>query len=112
MASPCQGRQRRIGRFGGLPAGEPISDPSLEPVHKCTAGGLQNVAPRNDATPAQVAMAWLLRRPGVVVIPKAARGTHVDANRAALDLQLTADDLTELDAAFPPPVAATPLEMR
>jgi len=59
-----------------------------------------------------VALAWLLQRPDVMVIPKAARGAHVDENRAAMDLQLTADDLTELDAAFPPPVAATPLEMR
>ena len=83
----------------------------LQPVHDRAAHILQTVAARYEATPAQVALAWLLQRPGVMVIPKAASGAHVGENRAALDLHLNAEDLAELDAEFPPPVDATPLEM-
>ena len=64
---------------------------------------LRAVAARHGATPAQVAIAWTLRAPGVVSIPKAADPEHVRQNAAARDLALTAADLAELDAAFPPP---------
>lgn len=84
----------------------------LEPVRERTGHALRNVAARYEATPAQVALAWLLQPPGVMVIPKAARSSHLHENRAALDLQLNADDLAELDAAFPVPAGATPLAMR
>lgn len=69
------------------------------------------VAGRHGATPAQVALAWLLRQDGVIAIPKAARPEHVRDNRGALDLVLTPGDLGELDRAFPPPERARPLEM-
>jgi diketogulonate reductase-like aldo/keto reductase len=74
---------------------------------------VKNVAARHTATAAQVALAWLLRQEGVVVIPKAARRTHVRENRQALEIAraLTAADLEELDAAFPPPRRKIPLEM-
>jgi diketogulonate reductase-like aldo/keto reductase len=72
---------------------------------------LRNVAARHDATPAQVALAWVLRQDGVIAIPKAATPAHVRENRAALDIRLTEQDLAALDAAFPPPTAAVPLEM-
>ncbi len=61
------------------------------------------VAARHGAAPAQVAIAWTLRAPGVVSIPKAALAEHVRQNAAARELRLTAQDLSELDAAFPPP---------
>jgi diketogulonate reductase-like aldo/keto reductase len=73
---------------------------------------LVEVARRHGATPAQVALAWLLHQEGVVVIPKAVRPEHVRANRAALDLRLDADDLARLDAGFPPPRSRRPLAMR
>jgi diketogulonate reductase-like aldo/keto reductase len=75
---------------------------------------LGEVARRHDVTPAQVALAWLLRQNGVVTIPKAVQPAHVRANRAALDLapQLTPDDLALLDAGFPPPNRRRPLAMR
>jgi diketogulonate reductase-like aldo/keto reductase len=73
---------------------------------------LKSVASRHGATPAQVALAWLLRQGGVVVIPKASHAAHVRENRAALDLTLTDEDLTELDRAFPPPRRKMPLGMR
>jgi diketogulonate reductase-like aldo/keto reductase len=65
--------------------------------------GLKAVADRHGCSPLQVALAWVLRRPDVIAIPKAARVEHVRDNRRALDLVLSAVDLAELDAAFPPP---------
>lgn len=73
--------------------------------------GIQEIADRHGVTPAQVALAWVLRQDGVIAIPKASTQSHVQANRAALDLQLTAHDLAELDQLFPPPDEAEPLEM-
>ena len=69
------------------------------------------VAARHAASPARVALAWLLRQPDVVVIPKTSSEAHVRDNHAALELRLTAADLAELDRAFPPPRRAAPLEM-
>src|SRR5712691_11725965 len=71
--------------------------------------GLVEIARRRGATPAQVALAWLLRREGTIVIPKASRPEHVRENRAALDLELTAEDLAALDRAFPPPTGKSSL---
>lgn len=72
---------------------------------------LRSVADRHKATPAQIALAWLLRHDHVVAIPKAGTPGHVRENRAALDLELTQDDLREIDAAFPPPHRKTSLAM-
>jgi len=69
------------------------------------------LAKRHGATPARVALAWLLQR-DVVAIPKASSPDHVRENRAALDLKLTKRDLMELDEAFPPPQEKIPLEMK
>jgi diketogulonate reductase-like aldo/keto reductase len=72
---------------------------------------LQRVARAHGATAAQVALAWVLRRPGVIAIQKAGRVAHVEENRRALDLHLTPEDLAALDRAFPPPRGPQPLEM-
>lgn len=72
---------------------------------------LSAVAHRHGATPAQVALAWLLGQEGVIVIPKAATLEHVRENRAATGLRLTSADLAELDRAVPPPKKKKPLEM-
>jgi diketogulonate reductase-like aldo/keto reductase len=72
---------------------------------------LSAVAARHGATTAQIALAWLLRQNGIIAIPKAAAEAHVRANRAAADIKLTTSDLSEIDAAFPPPVRKTPLAM-
>jgi len=72
---------------------------------------LREVAARHDATPAQVALAWLTRLPGVIAIPKAGTRAHVEEDLAALDLKLTRDDLASLDRAFPPPKKPQPLDM-
>jgi len=72
---------------------------------------LRHVAARHNATPAQVALAWVLRQDGVVAIPKAANIAHVREDYAALELHLTGEDLTALDRAFPAPTEAMPLAM-
>ena len=72
---------------------------------------LRAVARRIGATPAQVALAWVLRQDGVVAIPKAATLSHVRENRAAQDVRLGKEDLAALDRAFSPPSSPTPLEM-
>jgi diketogulonate reductase-like aldo/keto reductase len=72
---------------------------------------LADIARRQHATPAQVALAWLLRQRGVIVIPKAAHLEHVRDNRAALGVVLTEEDLAALDRAFPPPKGKNSLGM-
>jgi diketogulonate reductase-like aldo/keto reductase len=69
------------------------------------------IAERHNATKAQIALAWTLRHPSVISIPKAASLEHVRENRAALDIELTQADLAELDAAFPPPRRRRPLDI-
>jgi diketogulonate reductase-like aldo/keto reductase len=74
--------------------------------------GLASVAARHDgATPAQVALAWLLKRDGMIVIPKAGNKEHVRENFGALSLELTEQDLADLGKAFPPPKGRTALGM-
>lgn len=75
------------------------------------SAALKAVARRAGATPAQVALAWLLRADDVVAIPKASSIEHVRENRAAADLSLDDADLEALDRAFPRPARARPLEM-
>jgi diketogulonate reductase-like aldo/keto reductase len=73
---------------------------------------LRALAKKAGATPAQVALAWLVRQPGVMAIPKAVSEAHLRENLAASALTLTAGDLAQLDAAFPPPKRSVPLAMR
>jgi diketogulonate reductase-like aldo/keto reductase len=96
----CRQRQISIMAYSPLEQGRMLGD-----------RGLQQVAQRHNATPAQVALAWLLRQDGMIVIPKATRLEHVRENRGALDLKLTDEDLAALDRAFPPPKGKTPLGM-
>jgi diketogulonate reductase-like aldo/keto reductase len=72
---------------------------------------LKEVASRHEATTAQVALAWLLGKPATIVIPKATNVVHLRENFAALDLELTDDDVAVLDRAFPPPEKKYALEM-
>jgi len=72
---------------------------------------LRQVASRHNATPAQIALAWVIRQEGMTAIPRASSPEHVRENARALDIQLTARDLEELDRAFPPPSKKRSLEM-
>lgn len=107
---------RRGIEFDLLPWQEKRNIPVMaySPVEQGDLAGhprLQGVAARHGASPAQVALAWALRRPDVIAIPKAGTTGHVRENFAALELKLTAQDLAELDQAFPAPTGKRPLEM-
>jgi diketogulonate reductase-like aldo/keto reductase len=75
------------------------------------APALKAVAAKHGCDPGAIALAFLLRSPGVVAIPKASQMAHVAANVRALEIALDDDDLAALDAAFPPPRRASPLAM-
>ncbi|SDA87011.1 aldo/keto reductase [Mesorhizobium qingshengii] len=72
---------------------------------------LDAVAARHNATPAQIALAWVMHQDGVIAIPKASSQEHVRQNVAALDIRLTQQDIADLDRAFPPPTRKRGLEM-
>ena len=72
---------------------------------------LKQVAGRHGVTAAQIALAWTLRKPGIVTIPKAADPDHVRQNAEAARLTLSPADLAELDTAFPPPKRKRALSM-
>jgi diketogulonate reductase-like aldo/keto reductase len=86
----------------------PVEEGLLAHPHRV----LKSVAERHDATPVQIALAWVIREDGVIAIPKAADPKHVRENRGAADIKLTKRDLEELDESFPPPDGKKPLEMR
>jgi aryl-alcohol dehydrogenase-like predicted oxidoreductase len=63
---------------------------------------VRDIAAGHDATPGQVALAWLMARgDDIVPIPGTKRRTYLEDNVGALDVTLTADDLARLDALSP-----------
>jgi diketogulonate reductase-like aldo/keto reductase len=68
-----------------------------------TKGGrvLQEIAAAHDATPRQVALRFLVRRPSLFTIPKASNPEHAAENAGAGDLRLTPAELAWIDEAFP-----------
>ena len=72
---------------------------------------LREIAELHHATPAQIALAWVLRRDDLCAIPRASRLEHTNENRAAADIQLDQADLSQLDQEFPRPERVRPLEM-
>jgi diketogulonate reductase-like aldo/keto reductase len=96
-------------RMRGLPvmAYSPLDEGKLAKNRK-----LKPIAERHKASPAQVALSWLLGQEGLVVFPKASNPVHVRENRAALDLRLTDEDLKDLDQAFRPPRKKVKLQSR
>jgi diketogulonate reductase-like aldo/keto reductase len=96
----CRRRRIPIMAYSPIEQGRLLDHPTVS-----------GVAAKHGVTPAQVALAWVLRRPDVVAIPKAGTPEHVRANRAALALMLDEDDLANLDEAFPPPASRQSLEV-
>jgi diketogulonate reductase-like aldo/keto reductase len=90
----------------------PLESNALEQRAMLDNRSLQTVARRHSATPAQIALAWVLRQDGVIAIPKAANPDHIRQNRAAADIVLTKEDLAELDQGYPLPRRHSPLAMR
>jgi diketogulonate reductase-like aldo/keto reductase len=96
----CAGRGIEVMAYSPLDEGTLVAHPAVAAV-----------AGRIGATPAQVALAWVLRDPRVAAIPKASTREHVRANAAARDLKLDDEALAALDRAFPPPKRKQPLEI-
>jgi diketogulonate reductase-like aldo/keto reductase len=74
-------------------------------------GAVAEIAAQRGVTRWQVALAWVLRRPGTIAIPKASSQEHLRANHAAQALALSEAELARLDAQFAPPRRQQPLEM-
>ena len=96
----CREHQVAIMAYTPLGIGGMLANPALA-----------EIARRRGATPAQIALASLLRQERTIVIPKASRPAHVRENRGALDVRLTKEDLTALNRAFPPPKGKSSLGM-
>jgi len=100
LAPWCRERQVAMMAYTPLGTGGMLGNPAL-----------REIARQRGATPAQIALAWLLRQDGTIVIPKASRPEHVRENRGALDVRLTEQDLSAIDRAFPPPKGKSRLGM-
>jgi len=72
---------------------------------------LKKVADRHGVTPAAIAIAWSMRLPNVISIPKTSSIERLRENTRALDVVFDASDLAVLDEAFPPPRGKAPLAM-
>jgi len=72
---------------------------------------LARIAASIGATPAQLAIAWLLAQHDVIAIPQSSNVAHVSECRRAAALRLSHETVAAIDAAFPPPTSATPLAM-
>jgi diketogulonate reductase-like aldo/keto reductase len=81
----------------------------IEQGHVLRYVALKKIAARLGATPAQVALAWVLHQDGVCAIPQSGKPEHVRENRGALDVRLTLQDLADLDRTFAPPDGKQPL---
>jgi diketogulonate reductase-like aldo/keto reductase len=72
---------------------------------------LKRIAKRHDATASQVALAWVLRQPGVIAIPKASKQKHVRDNARSIEIKVTNEDFAEIEREFPPPKSKKSLPM-
>lgn len=96
----CQKKGIPVMAYSPVEQGRLLQNPSL-----------QALAQERSLSAAQLAIAWLLHQQNVVVIPKSSRIEHVEQNRAALQLQLSVEELARLDEVFPPPTKPVRLEM-
>lgn len=83
----------------------------LEQARLLRSSELQRFAEANGMTPAQAALRWLLAQEDVIVIPKTTKRDRLDEDIAALDADLTPEQLAELDRLFPPPTRRAPLDV-
>ena len=72
---------------------------------------LKKIAKHHDATTSQIALAWVLRQPQVIAIPKASKEKHVRDNARSIEIKLTNEDLADLDREFSPPKSRKSLPM-
>jgi diketogulonate reductase-like aldo/keto reductase len=96
----CEQRKIPVMAYSPLEQGRLLGDAEL-----------LRIAAQYSATPAQIALRWVLRHEHVIAIPKASSPRHVKEDRTALDIPMTPDDFAALDRVFPPPTHKVPLEM-
>jgi diketogulonate reductase-like aldo/keto reductase len=96
----CQQREIAIMAYSPIEQGRLVRNDTLIQISKAY-----------QATPAQVALRFLLEREGVIAIPKSANPDRVTENAAAAELEISDEDWAALDAAFPPPTEKRPLAM-
>ena len=72
---------------------------------------LKQIAQQKGISVAQVLLAWVIRQQGVLAIPKASSVAHVQQNAAALSINLTDEELSIIDRAFPAPQSKTALDV-
>ncbi|WP_276308742.1 aldo/keto reductase [Pantoea endophytica] len=72
---------------------------------------LKQIAQQKGISVAQVLLAWVIRQQGVLAIPKASSVSHVQQNAAALSINLTNEELSIIDRAFPAPQSKTALDV-
>ena len=72
---------------------------------------LNQIGMRHNISAHQVALAWVLQRDNVIAIPKAADKDHIAQNLVAAEIEITYEEMKQLNIAFPPPRNAVPLEM-
>lgn len=83
----------------------------IEQAQLLASTKLQVLAREIGVTTAQLALAWLLQKPDVIVIPKTTQVARLEENLKALELTLDATTLAALDAAFAPPTRRTALQI-
>lgn len=76
-----------------------------------TDATLVEIAQQKGISVAQLLLAWVIRKEGVIAIPKASSQTHVRENAAALQVRLSDDELALINSAFPPPQSKMPLDV-
>lgn len=96
----CQSRGIAVMAYSPIEQGELLHHPDIIRIAKA-----------NQATPAQVALAFVLEREGVIAIPKTRHAARVEENRGAADLDISEEDWMVLDRIFPPPINKQPLDM-
>ena len=101
FSSPDELRRRR------LPQATPAHEGENFERNSALAERVRELAEQKDCTPAQLALAWVLSRgDDVVPIPGTKRRTYLEQNAAASDIELTDEELAQLDDDFPAGAAA------
>ncbi len=96
----CRQRALPIMAYSPLEQGRLLGHPEL-----------LRLAAEHAATPAQIALRWVVRNDATIALPKAGTPDHVGQLRGALDIPLSPQDMAALDRAFAPPARKVPLEV-
>jgi len=101
----CQQREMPIMAYCPLAQAGRLRQALFDDAH------LKQIAQQKGISVAQVLLAWVIRQQGVLAIPKASSVAHVQQNAAALSINLTNEELSIIDRAFPAPQTKTALDV-